>query len=59
MTNEGDVMATALNRELNKAIEASKQEEITFTRAPKAQVRKAVKKVLKTHAQTIKELADR
>ncbi|WP_170888429.1 hypothetical protein [Vibrio sp. B1-2] len=52
-------MSNALRKELEKAIEESKNEEVIFTRAPKAAVRKAVKKVLKVHEKTIKELADR
>ncbi|WP_199871929.1 hypothetical protein [Vibrio anguillarum] len=52
-------MPNALRKELEKAIEASKNEEIIFTPAPKAAVRAAVKEILKVHAKTIKELANR
>lgn len=50
-------MASALRQELEKMIEEDKG--VTFSRAPKALIKKTVKKVIKQHQKTIKELADR
>ncbi|MFL7033272.1 hypothetical protein BCS71_07870 [Vibrio lentus] len=52
-------MSNALRKELDKAVEASKNEEVIFKRAPKIAMRKAYRSVMKTHSKTIKELADR
>jgi len=55
----GSMSTSTLKKEFDKAVEARKNQEVVFERAPKKALRKAVKTIMEKHRQTIEELAHR